>query len=112
IGIPANAEFELVAVDDPYNFASASELSLFRRPLPTTNLDLSAVMWDGRETFPGQTIAFDLLDQSNVATRGHAQAAVDLTPAQRQAIVDFETNLFTAQSWDRDAGSLSDLGAK
>jgi hypothetical protein len=50
-GIPANADFTLLDVDDPYHFASASELSLFRRPLPSTNLGfLSAVMWDGRET--------------------------------------------------------------
>lgn len=32
IGIPANAEFRLVAVTDPYQYASAAELSLFRRP--------------------------------------------------------------------------------
>ena len=32
--IPANAEFSLTAVDDPYHYASAAELSLFRRPLP------------------------------------------------------------------------------
>ena len=32
--IPAGAEFSLVGVDDPYGYASASELSLFRRPLP------------------------------------------------------------------------------
>ncbi|HEX7703309.1 MAG TPA: hypothetical protein VF403_21365, partial [Kofleriaceae bacterium] len=31
IAIPATAEFELIAVDDPYHFASATELSLFRR---------------------------------------------------------------------------------
>ena len=49
IGVPANAEFELVAVDDPYGHASASDLSLFRRPLPSTNLGfLSTLMWDGR----------------------------------------------------------------
>src|SRR4029077_1708078 len=36
--IPPDAEFELAAVDDPYHFASPQELSLFRRPLPTTNL--------------------------------------------------------------------------
>jgi hypothetical protein len=48
--IPSNAEFELVGVDDPYGFAGSSELSLFRRPLPSTNLRfLSTVMWDGRE---------------------------------------------------------------
>src|SRR5262249_52481692 len=45
--VPANAEFELVAVDDPYKFASAAQLSLFRRPLPTTNLKFdSTVTWD------------------------------------------------------------------
>ena len=49
--IPAGAEFELVSVDDPYQFASAAELSLFRRPLPTTNLRFqTALMWDGRES--------------------------------------------------------------
>jgi len=79
IGIPNDAEFELAAVDDPYEFASTSELSLFRRPLPSTNLKfLSTVMLDGRETFSGQTIHFDLSHQSNTATVTHAQGA-DLT---------------------------------
>jgi hypothetical protein len=122
IGIPLNAEFDLVAVDDPYGYASSSELSLFRRPLPTTNLRfLSTVMWDGRETFKdpasqdcilGTTncfasIHFDLADQSNAATTGHAQASAPLTPAQREAIVVFETPLFTAQVFDYEAGELT-----
>jgi cytochrome c peroxidase len=72
--VPATAEFELVAVDDPCHFASAAELSLFRRPLPTTNLAfLSTVMWDGRETQVGQSIHFDLAQQATDATQGHAQ---------------------------------------
>ncbi len=29
IGVPKDAEFELIGVDDPYGYASASELSLF-----------------------------------------------------------------------------------
>jgi cytochrome c peroxidase len=112
IGIPANAEFELSAVDDPYDFASASELSLFRRPLPATNLKfLSAVMWDGRETVPGQTIHFDLSNQANNATLGHAQGANPLTDQQREDIVNFETALFTAQTHDRFAGPLTARGA-
>src|SRR4051794_6467274 len=51
--IPAGAEFILGTADDPYGYAGATNgLSLFRRPLPTTNLKfLSTVMWDGRETF-------------------------------------------------------------
>lgn len=85
IGIPADAEFTLIKVDDPYGFASAAELSLFRRPMPTTNLKfISAVMWDGRETtrdsnstnciFETTTcfspISFDLSTQANHATLG------------------------------------------
>ena len=122
IGIPTGAEFDLVAVDDPYGYASAQELSLFRRPLPSTNLRfLSTVMWDGRETFRDATsqmcilgttscfatLHFDLADQSNSATLGHAQAAQSLTTEQREAIVAFEMTLFTAQVFDADAGNLS-----
>src|SRR5262249_60704060 len=76
LSVPPTAEFELLAVDDPYGYAGhndkANELSLFRRPLPSTNLNfLSAIMWDGRETFQkgsSSAIHFDLADQSNAAT--------------------------------------------
>ena len=105
IGIPANAEFELIDVDDPYGFASAKELSLFRRPLPTTNIPfLTALMWDGREP--------DLLHQANEATVGHAAGAVPLTAKQRQQIVDFETGIFTTQVRDKDAGVLNGQGGQ
>ena len=122
IGIPPNAEFELAAVDDPYGYASANELSLFRRPLPSTNLKfLSTLMWDGRETFKdpasqdcilGTTncfaaMHFNLADQANSATTGHAQATQPLAPAQRDAIVAFETSLITAQVFDHEAGELT-----
>jgi cytochrome c peroxidase len=124
--VPADAQFELVAVDDPYGHASARDLSLFRRPLPTTNLGfLSTVMWDARETFRdaaspdcnfGTTtcfasIGFDLLHQSNAANETHAQALAPLSAAQRAAIVEFETGLVTAQAHDRHAGRLSAFGA-
>ncbi len=122
IGIPDTAEFELVEADDPYGFASADQLSLFRRPMPTTNLKfLSAVMWDGRETtlMPGSTdcisgtttcfspVPFDLSTQSNHATLGHAEALRELTGAEREAIVAFESGLFTAQIQDNKAGDLT-----
>ena len=112
IGVPHTAEFDLVDVDDPYGYASSTELSLFRRPLPSTNLGfLSAVMWDGRETFAGRSIHFDLSDQANGATLGHAAATNSLTDSERQQIVDFETSLFTAQAMDYDAGNLGAQGA-
>jgi hypothetical protein len=67
-------------------------------------------MWDGRETFPGETIHFDLSHQSNSATVGHAQGAA-LSDAQRESIVAFETALFTAQVKDERAGQLTARGA-
>jgi hypothetical protein len=110
--IPDGAEFELVSVDDPYGFASATELSLFRRPLPTTNLTfLTTVMWDGREMFAGETMHFNLGHQANSATTQHAKGAA-LSEAQRTAIVDFEMSLFTAQIFDNEAGNLTIRGAR
>ncbi len=114
--IPANAEFTLEAVDDPYGFASAQELSLFRRPMPTTNLSfLSAAMWDGRESIVDAAKHIDLnaslLHQSNSATRTHAQSARDLTDNERQSIVNFETKLFSTQVFDFEAGRLNVKGA-
>jgi len=112
IGIPATAEFNLTFVEDPYHFASTNELSLFRRPLPSTNLKfLATVMWDGRESVAGQTVAQNLATQSNDATRGHAQAARDLTSTERTSIVNFETALFTAQITDNNNQSMTANGA-
>ncbi|MFI5387674.1 MAG: hypothetical protein ACHQ50_16315 [Fimbriimonadales bacterium] len=123
--IPAGAEFELATVDDPYGYASSTGLSLFRRPLPSTNLRfISTVMWDGREVNPStpMTIAnspaanlailrSSLAHQALDATNGHAQGSVDLTPAQQTGIVDFELGLSTAQVWDSEAGWLAAAGA-
>jgi cytochrome c peroxidase len=61
LDVPANAEFEIVGVDDPYTYATTTRLDFYRRPLPATNLRFSEafedniangvpIMWDGRET--------------------------------------------------------------
>src|SRR4030095_11533288 len=111
IGMPPNAEFALIDVEDPYGYASATELSLFRRPLPATNLPfLATVMWDGRQTFPDQSIHFDLSDQANRAALGRARAINPLTQAQREAFVNFEMGLYTAQASDTAAGVLNARG--
>jgi hypothetical protein len=125
--IPAGAEFRLIDVQDPYGFASAAQLSLFRRPVPATNLRfLTTVMWDGRESFlpfgtfpilasntPAQNAAAlfaDLMHQANDATIGHAQG-FSLSDDVAMAIVNFELNLATAQQTVR-AGSLEAAQAK
>jgi len=118
--IPADAEFDLVKVDDPYGYAgknaNANELSLFRRPLPATNLGfLSTVMWDGRETIERGSpaaIHFDLAHQSNSATQGHAQAPNPLDNDTRETIVAYEMGNFTAQVFDSAAGALTTAGAQ
>jgi cytochrome c peroxidase len=111
--VPANAEFAIDDVDDPYHCAAPlSEASMYRRPLPSTNLGfLSTVMWDGRETVKGQSIRADLATQAIDATVGHSEGA-PLTPVQAQGIVDFELALFTAQVRDQRAGSLTAQGAQ
>ena len=117
--IPANAEFSLYAVDDPYGYASPIELSLFRRPLPATNLRfVTGVMWDGRETHAPFSPPMDAgVNMSNLvaslkhqaldATTGHAQGVAPSDAVQQQ-IADFEMGLSTAQGLDSNAGSLSD----
>jgi len=110
--VPADAEFEVLAVDNPYGCSDKSALSVYRRPLPTASIaDLSTVMWDGRETVKGQAIPDDLEKQALDATLGHAQAAQAPTTRQLQDIVDFELQLFTAQLRDEDAGRLDADGA-
>jgi len=124
--IPADAEFILAEVDDPYGFASPNQLSLFRRPLPTTNLHfLTGVMIDSRESTGPITktlnttdeslylsnLIFDLKHQANDATLGHAQASQSLSDTTLGQIVDFELHTFTAQLISTGAGSLDVKGA-
>jgi len=120
ISILPTAEFDLYKVSDPYGYAgknaSGNELSLFRRPLPSTNLAfLSTVMWDGRETLQKGSpaaIHFDLADQANTATLGHAQDPLPIDQATRERIFAYEIGLYTAQSFDEAAGDLHAAGAR
>jgi cytochrome c peroxidase len=118
--VPANSEFAIVDIRDPYNCpeTTATQPALYRRPLPATNLDfLSAVMWDGRETVPGAiqgksiNLTQSLLNQAADATTGHAQATTPPTQQQLSQIVAFETALYTAQTSVVNAGALNARGA-
>ena len=115
IGIPSSANFQLASATNPKNCAIApgsssagGQLFMFRRPPPSANLIfLSAVMWDGRETLQAITtqqnfqstgsLTFDLSDQDNGATVGHAQGP-SIAGTQTDAdMVAFETDLYTGQ---------------
>ena len=128
IGLPMPSdglEFQITDVNDPYGCntdpttgltgSTAGTVSVYRRPLPSTNLGfLSTIMWDGREP--------SLFSQAVDATLGHAQGAEAPTAAQQQQIVSFEgctqadtralcantpagAGVFTAQIFD-DAGEF------
>ena len=124
IAAPSTAEFNVVSVFNPYGCGDPATLSMYRRPLPSTNLRfISTLMWDGRESSSQtgtQKITFltnpadlraDLAHQSVDATNGHAQGTTQLTPQQQQAIVNFEMALTTAQAFDYQAGALNSDGA-
>jgi len=114
LDVPPGAEFFIESVNDPSDCGPATkDISVHRRPLPSTNLGfLTAVMWDGRESSAATTILEDLAHQANDATLGHAQATQDLTAEQARQIVAFETGLYTAQIRDDRAGTLRSNGAR
>jgi cytochrome c peroxidase len=125
LAVPVNANYEVMNVSNPYGCNATDVISMYRRPLPTTNVSfLSAVMFDGRESTPvtGTTkIAYnnypaslmsDLAHQSVDATVTHAQGdGTRPTSAEQQQIVNFEMQLFTAQLFDSRAGLLNRDGA-
>jgi cytochrome c peroxidase len=115
----------VVSVSNPYGCNATDVISMYRRPLPTTNISfLSAVMFDGRESTPAtgttkitysnypNSLMSDLAHQSVDATVTHAQGdGTRPTPAEQQEIVNFETQLYTAQLFDAHAGPLNQDGA-
>jgi cytochrome c peroxidase len=124
---PAGAQFSISVVHDPYGCAITTDptdgqpiVSVYRRPLPSTNLGfLSTIMFDGRETkqplnvrasFPAN-LAADLTQQAIDAIAIHAQGTQAPSTAQLDDIIGFELSLYTAQSYDDDAGSLRADGA-
>jgi len=99
-------QFEVTKVDDPYHCTTltsptAGMLSMYRRPLPSTNLGfLSTIMFDGREP--------SLQSQAIDATLTHAQGDPNhpLTAEQQDQIVAFEKGIFTTQDFDNAAHNL------
>lgn len=111
--MPGDAEFSLAEVDDPYGYASARELSLFRRPLLMSNLRFTTtLMWDGRDTEPCAPLSVDLASQANNAALGHAEASEPLSDVVRRTIVGAELGIYFAQHEDKVAGRLDEDGAR
>ena len=122
--IPANAQYQVRILHDPYGCENSptyglpsGAISMYRRVINATNLSMNGqfnatfsgqlpqgtIMWDGRES--------NLQSQFIDATLGHAQAAVPPTSAEVSEGVNFESTIFTAQTFDFAAGSLTADGA-
>jgi cytochrome c peroxidase len=122
--VPPNRDFDVMRVQNPYGCNETQVISMYRRPLPASNLRfLTTVMSDGREssTQTGTTpitsanspeaLLANLSHQAIDATLGHAQARTAPTVEQLSDIVNFEMGLSTAQSQDIGVGSLNAQGA-
>jgi len=126
LSLPANPEFTLAVVHDPYGCALTTDpttgrpvVSVYRRPLPSTNLRfLSTIMFDGRETISplnnAQTFATnlntDLTAQAISAVQTHFQGEAP-TADKLAEIVQFELGLSSAQIRDDNASLLHANGA-
>jgi len=109
--VPATAEFTVIAVDDPYGFATPTQISSFRRPTPTVNEAKSAQT--GNAGGPQPDIAAALAGTFRGATQFHGQRdpANPVPVDQQQAAATMQLGLFFAQSIDKAAGRLDADGA-
>jgi hypothetical protein len=111
-------QFQITAISDPYGcntntnngltawgagVTPAGVLSVYRRPLPATNLLFNA-------SILADNGASSLSVQASNATLGHENASVAPTTDQVNAIVNFESGNFTAQLQDNIAGWLTASG--
>lgn len=112
--VVANAEFEVLSVDDPNGFADTSRFVFFRRPLASANMYLiTGVLWDGRLTVAGDGTPprQGLFTQARGTVTGAMQAPAP-TEATVNEMVDDELQLATAQLSIHGLGRLDSCGAR
>jgi cytochrome c peroxidase len=109
--VPEDPDFELVGVDDPYEFASAEELSLFRRPPSMANLRFNTtIMWAGREVLSCSTLKSILRQQTAHAIEQHGEGD-EPSDETLTNMVEAELKLYLAQLIHNHAGQLNTDGA-
>lgn len=139
-GSAIEAQFTIEVVRDPtgcnnsktYGLHSANPMiSVYRRPRPPTNLKYVTSIgfaFEPKNGLPlpidpatGRQTSFNMMadarnrtlpTQATEAMLTHLQVAAAPTKAQIQRIIDFETQLYTAQSHDKWGGALTAAGAQ
>ncbi|HYG82133.1 MAG TPA: hypothetical protein VD861_17165, partial [Pyrinomonadaceae bacterium] len=107
-----DAEWELIAVEDPHGFANVNRLVHWRRSMPTANFPVGSVTvnWDAASNIgKGQRAALDNLTTRLITGPMHGQPPAAEVVAD---IGDFQTSLFTAQVTVPGVGRLDADGAR
>lgn len=135
--VPKNAEYSIEIVSDPANCNTsptygmknaAPMVSVYRRPRITANLKyvtmagpaivLKLGALSDKDPATGRPVVMNfmadareatLTTQARSASIGHVQAAA-VNDDQLRRIVDFESQVYVAQIFDRNAGNLAEPG--
>ncbi|HYM36057.1 MAG TPA: hypothetical protein VET48_11710, partial [Steroidobacteraceae bacterium] len=110
--VPANAEYEIITVDDPLGAGgSLTKFQAFRRPLATANFHIAKnIGWHDQDTDGIATVHDGLTHQAAGNITG-AQQGSPASPETIEAIVSFEQELRFAQQSVFGVGSLTSCGA-
>jgi hypothetical protein len=109
--VPANAEFTVLAVDDPSGFSTPAAILNFRRPAPTMNeAKVSSVLWTSGPVQDIPTAIGGVL-RGGATLHEQRDPANPVPLAQQQQAATFLLGLFFAQTIDNHAGRLDAAGA-
>ncbi|MGI1677389.1 MAG: hypothetical protein K6L75_01535 [Cellvibrionaceae bacterium] len=138
-GVEIEPQFDIEVVRDPSGCNTHSEhglkskdpmISVYRRPRPATNLKYITSVgfpFEPKNGLPlpidpltGEAVSGNITADSRVwtlreqaidALKSHMEFSGEIDEAVVKKIIDFETQIFTAQSFDFKAGDLTDAGA-
>jgi cytochrome c peroxidase len=110
--VPANAEYEIIAVDDPLGAGgSVTRFEAFRRPLATANFHIARnVGWHDQNTNGSGDVHAGLVNQATGNITG-AQQGDPPAPETVEAIAAYEEGLAFAQQSVFGVGALTSCGA-
>jgi len=111
--VPANAEYEIVAIDDPLGTGgSLTRFQAFRRPLATANFHIAKnVGWHDQNTNGSGNVHAGLVTQATGAIRG-AEQGQPPTPDTVESIAVYEEGLAFAQQYVFGVGLLTSCGGR
>jgi hypothetical protein len=111
--VPATAEYEIIAFDDPLGAgASLTRFEAFRRPLATANFHIAKnIGWHDQNTNGSGDVHAGLVNQATGNITGGQQGAAPAA-ATVEAIAVYQEGLSFAQQFVFGAGSLTACGAE